>query len=125
MKPTFNYSQIFHIPSFRQLDLIGGEGTKMAYKKVESKMWTPEKENEELEGEVVNIINGAYGTQYTIRTKEGMVSTPSHKVLQDRMLEVQKGDKVKLVYLGEQASTIEGRNATRLYDVFIDVNKKK
>ena len=95
----------------------------MGYVKQEGAgIWLPEKENEELEGEVVHInTEGLYGTQYTIKKEDDEeVLTPSHKVLQNRMQKAEKGTKVKIVFTGTEAPKIRGQNETKMYDVFFD-----
>ena len=122
MTTLSNYKITLNIPTIKQLDLIGGEGIEMGYKKVESSLWTPKDKDEELEGVVMKVVDGSYGKQYQIKTEDGkVVLTPSHKVLQDRMLEVEPDMKVKLVYLGAEPSKTAGKNPTQLYDGFIDV----
>lgn len=94
-------------------------GVKMEWEKQETEMWLPEKEGDELIGEVTDIVEGAYGFQYTIKKKDGKETrTPSHKVLQSRMSNVGKGDMVKIVYKGEEAPKVKGQNPTKIYEVF-------
>jgi hypothetical protein len=84
-------------------------------------MWLPETEGEELMGKVEDITEGLYGNQFLIRPlgQEDSIMTPSHKVLQNRMVKVQKGDTVKIVYKGQEPPSVKGQNPTRLYEVFI------
>lgn len=84
-------------------------------------IWLPSEENEELVGEIVNInTEGAYGSQYSIKKDDGEeILTPSHKVLQNRLIKAKTGDKVKLVYKGEEPPSIKGNNPTKIYEVFI------
>lgn len=85
-----------------------------------SDIWIPTEEGEELIGEVTDSYEGGYGQQYTIKKEDGSeVRTPSHKVLQNRMAKVEKGNKVKIVYTGEEPPTVKGQNPTRMYDVFV------
>lgn len=82
-------------------------------------MWMPEKEMEELVGEVADIQEGGYGLQYSIKKEDGnTILTPSHKVLQSRMLKVRVGDIVKIVYKGEEPPSVKGRNPTKMYEVY-------
>ncbi len=95
----------------------------MGYVKQEGAgIWLPEKEKEELEGEVTHInTEGLYGVQYTIKKSDGdEVLTPSHKVLQNRMQKAEKGTKVKIVFTGTEPPKIRGQNETKMYDVFFD-----
>lgn len=95
----------------------------MGYVKQEGAgIWLPEKEKEELEGEVTHINReGLYGVQYTIKkSDDDEVLTPSHKVLQNRMQKAKVGTKVKIVFMGTEAPKIRGQNPTSMYDVFFD-----
>lgn len=96
----------------------------MGYVKQEGAgIWLPKDEKDTLEGEVTHInTEGLYGTQYTIKPKEGgdEVLTPSHKVLQNRMQKAKVGTKVKIVFTGQEAPKIRGQNHTQMYDVFFD-----
>lgn len=84
-----------------------------------SSIWLPEKEGEEMIGEVKNInTEGLYGNQYSIETEKGAYLTPSHKVLQNRMVNVSVGDKVKIVYVGEEPPAVRGQNPTKMYEVY-------
>lgn len=94
----------------------------MAYKKQEQEMWLPVKEGEELEGDIIEInTEGMYGNQYHIKKADGsVIVTPSHKVLQNRIINCVKGDKVKIVYVGEESPKVKGQNPTKMYDVYRD-----
>lgn len=84
-------------------------------------MWIPEKEGDELKGEVIAInTEGDYGNQYMIKKDDGEETlTPSHKVLQSRLRPVKVGDKVRIVYKGEEAPAVKGHNATKMYEAFL------
>lgn len=82
-------------------------------------LWLPEKEGDELKGEVTEIVTGTYGQQFVIKKSDGEeIKTPSHKVLQNRMVKIKTGDHIKIVYLKEEPPTLKGNNPTKLYDVF-------
>lgn len=84
-------------------------------------MWMPEVGGEELMGVVTDIVDGLYGNQYMIKPvgEEELIKTPSHKVLVNRMVEVKKGDMVKLIFVEEQPPAVKGQNPTKMYDVYI------
>jgi len=86
--------------------------------------WKPTEEGQYLQGEIKEIDKeGTYGYQYTIETIQGKVFiTPSHRVLQNRMRKVEKGDIVRIEYLGEEDSKQKGYDPMRMYEVYI---KKK
>lgn len=85
-------------------------------------IWLPDKENEELVGEVTHIDrDGLYGVQYTIKkSDDDEVKTPSHKVLQNRMQKAEVGTKVKIVFTGTEPPKIRGQNPTTMYEVYFD-----
>jgi len=96
----------------------------MTWEKQESNsdFWNPEKENEELVGEVIEVRPGMYGNQYLIKKENGEeILTPSHKILQGRMTKVIVGNKVKHVFIKQDLPKIKGQNGVKLYDVFIDL----
>lgn len=89
-------------------------------------IWIPTEEGEELIGKVVNRAEGSYGPQWTIEDKEGNEHrTPSHKVLQNRMANVNPDDEIKIIYTGKEPPAVKGQNPTRMYDVFIAKGKAK
>ena len=83
-------------------------------------IWIPEKEGQELIGEVTHIdTEGLYGTQYVVKKTDGEeVRTPSHKVLQNRMQKAVVGTEVKIVYKGNEPPKIRGQNPTEIYEVY-------
>lgn len=84
-----------------------------------SGLWLPEKEGDELIGEVTDVKEGTYGNQFVIKKQDGEeIRTPSHKVLQNRMTDATVGTKVKIVYIGEEPPSVKGQNPTKMYDVF-------
>lgn len=94
---------------------------KMTYVKQEGgSYWNAEKKGDILEGKVTAKNEGEYGLQYTIETNEGEFVTPSHKVLQSRMVKANIGDKVKIIFVEEELPTTKGYKPTKIYEVFID-----
>lgn len=94
----------------------------MGEKKLEGlNIWIPEKDGEELAGEVTDVNKeGDYGTQHTIKKSNGdEILTPSHKVLQNRLRTVKVGDKVRIVYTGTEAPKVKGYDPTRMYDAYL------
>lgn len=84
-----------------------------------SGLWIPEKKDESVEGEVVEIKKGLYGLQLVIQKADGTkATTPSHKALQSRLTDFQVGDFIKIVYLGVDLPKVKGQQGTRLYSVF-------
>jgi len=81
-------------------------------------MWLPEKANDELVGKIIEQIEGSYGMQWIIETKEGNVRTPSHKVLQNRLNGIETGKEVKIIYDGEEPPSVKGQHPTKMYRVF-------
>lgn len=82
-------------------------------------MWLPEKENDEITGEVTHIVEGLYGNQLVLKTPSGKeLKTPSHKVLQARCAGLKVGDNIRIVYLEEQPPKVRGQNPTKMYEVY-------
>ena len=95
------------------------------WEKVESifNIWIPTVEGDTLEGEVLDVKESNFGLQYTIRAKDGEeYSTPSHKVLQNRLNGVVKGDSIRIVFVSLEPPKVRGQFPMRMYDVF---KKKK
>lgn len=84
--------------------------------------WQPTEEEDQIEGEVIDIVEGIYGSHYKIKTAKEEIMTPAHKVLLNRLQTVQKGQKVRIVYTGEQPPKVRGQNPTKMYEVYL---KKK
>lgn len=80
--------------------------------------WNPKVVDECLVGEVIEITKGRFGDRFTIKTDDLEVQTPSHKVLQSRMVHVVVGSIVKIIYKGELAPKVRGENTTKLYEVY-------
>lgn len=81
--------------------------------------WKPEKEGDELKGIVVDSFDGSYGKQFVVEDEDkNKHVTPSHAVLQNRMVGVEKGSQVVIRYDGEEAGK-KGQNPTKLYRVFV------
>ena len=87
-----------------------------------AKVWLPEEEDDEIQGEVLGIQQGAYGMQLVLKTKDGELLTPSHKVLQNRLALVKVGDVVKIVYTGKEKSKQKGHQDMSMYSVFVKGN---
>lgn len=101
----------------------GEGGDRMTDKWIEQEgagMWIPQNEGDELIGTVTDIVEGDYGKQYVIKKDDGEeIRTPSHKVLQNRMAKVKAGNKVKIVYTGEEPPSVKGQKPTKMYKAFI------
>jgi hypothetical protein len=92
-------------------------------KQENSAFWSPEKNGDELVGEVIAIDEGQYGKNYTVKKEDGtVVITGANKALLPRMMNVKVGGHVKIVYLGEELPKIKGYKPTKLFDVFIKKN---
>lgn len=84
-------------------------------------IWIPKKEGEEITGKVIAISEGQFGKQASIQLSNGeVVLTPSHKVLQARMVKVKVGDEVKIVAGKKDLPKVKGYKETQLYDVYIN-----
>ena len=95
--------------------------TPQGFDKIESNnsFWNPSVIGEYIEGELQKKVDGDFGTICIIKTHDGEVSTPSHKVLQNRMAKVNIGQIVRIVLTGEELPKIKGHNPTKLYEVYV------
>ena len=94
----------------------------MTYEKVEQEQidfWKPQKVEDFIEGKIVEVRDSKFGNTYVLLNDEGkLVGTPSHKVLQNLLLKLNVGDRVKIVLIDLKES---GKgNPTMMYDVFVD-----
>jgi len=91
------------------------------WKKVEpGNVWKEENEGDSIEGTLKNIREGNYENKvYDIETEEGLRTVFGSVVLDDRMAQVELGQKIKIVFTGTSPSKVPGRNPTKLYDVFV------
>ena len=94
---------------------------KEEFTKVESTgdIWKPKEKGEEKIGVVEDIIEGKFGKQYILLVGDDAIKTPSHRVLQNRMADVKRGQTVKIIFLGTELPTVKGNNPTAMYDVYI------
>lgn len=83
-------------------------------------MWLPEKPGDELTGKITEIVDGTYGRQYKLQLPDGKTATtPSHKVLQNRLAEAKVGDVVKIIFLEAAPPAVKGQNPMQMYKVGI------
>ena len=86
-----------------------------------SMYWKPETKGEEIVGVMVESRNDKdYGLQCRIENKMQDIDvwTPSHRVLQNKLQEAKVGDKLRIIYDGEEETSKQGKNPTKLYRVF-------
>lgn len=82
--------------------------------------WLPEKEGDKISGKIVDIIDGEFGKTYSIEQEnKEIINTPSHKVLQNRLVGAEIGDVIGVVYMGEELPKVKGQNPLKMYDIFI------
>ena len=56
----------------------------------------------------------------TVIKEDGVeMLTPSHKVLQNRLTNVKKGDNIRIVYKGTEDAKKKGYNPTEMYKVYL------
>ena len=80
-------------------------------------IWIPEEEGDGIQGEVVEVIEGKYGINLRVKDKdEKEFITPSHKVLQSRLLCVELGDIIRIEFIRSEP-TNKG-NPIMLYKVW-------
>ena len=74
-----------------------------------SEIWRASKAGEVLEGGIVEIRDGTYGTEAIIENKTGArLQTPAHVILQRKIEQLAVGDWVKILYQGRRV-TLSGR----------------
>lgn len=107
---------------FATYDEFIGEVLKMAYKKIEDKIFKFEKVGDEIEGTLLSKeISGIYDNEvFKIQTEECVVTVFSSTVLSSQMTGVNIGDKIKIVFTGVKENTKKGQKDIKLYDVFVD-----
>lgn len=89
-------------------------------------IWLPTEKGTELVGSVKDVIEGKFGSQLVVVQEDNVeITTPSHKVLQNRIKNVKKDDMIKIVYTGEELPEVKGNNPTRMYDVYIKGGDKE
>ncbi len=104
-----------------------GQSKKIWNEVPSSEYWNPETQNESIEGELIDIVEGNFGKQYAIKNLENgkIILTPSHKVLQSQMATVKIGNVVKLVFVEEIPNVVKGRSATKMYKIYIQEEEKE
>lgn len=86
--------------------------------KGESNMWLPARAGDSIEGIIISITQGQYGVQAVIEDKEGKhIALPSHKVLQNRIVNCKVGELIKVIYEKEELPKVRGQNPTKIYKV--------
>ena len=79
------------------------------------------KENKTIIGEFVKYENGNFGKQAVLLVDEKEVSIPSLSVLNSKLGKLEKGNRVKIVYTGEEKAEESGRYYST-FDVFVKFN---
>ena len=99
----------------------------MAYEKVDTQTWKPEKEGDFIEGIFVGSesnVGDNNAKLYHLEVAEKPIAVWGSVVLDTKMIAAKPGDKIKIVYLG-RAEAKSGKNAAKLFDVFIDFELRK
>lgn len=106
----------------RQSSAVAEEVPTMAFKKIENNIefWKPTTKNDERLGVVVEEReHPKYGRSVVLKGDKGdLIGLPSHTALQSLLKTVKRGDRVKVVYLGEEEN--DAGTKYRNYEVFID-----
>lgn len=83
-------------------------------------IWEPTP-GEQVEGTIQEAQEGPYGAYYIILRADGSkIRTPSHKVLQSRLVNAKVGDKVRIVAGEKEPPKIKGHQHTQLYRVWLE-----
>lgn len=64
-------------------------------------IWKPKKIGETIEGIVSRVYEGNFGTTADVETKKGRITLPAHKNLIQAITEMEKGDEIKIEYVGK------------------------
>jgi len=94
----------------------------MAYEKVEAKTWKPINPNDFIEGKLKSIqdeVGGNNSMLYHIDKGNEVEGVWGSAVLDPLMRDARLGDQVKIVFTG-LGTAKPGKNAPKLYEVFID-----
>jgi len=83
-------------------------------------IWMPEVKGNELKGEILKLDSDTqFGLQATLKDSKGEeVLTPSHKWLQNCMKRLAVGDKIRIVFDGEEPPKVKGQSPTKKYKVY-------
>lgn len=94
----------------------------MAFVEIETGIWKPENENDEIVGVLLSKetdVGINKSNLYTLEVEGKPVGIWGSTVLDPKMLGVKVGDTVKIVYLGKGEAQ-GGKSAPKLFKVFID-----
>ena len=81
--------------------------------------WKPENEGDSVEGRLVEIRDGKYGAVYDVEKSDGtLITVSTSAVLANRIRKNDVGKEVRIVFDGQQASKLKGKNPTNLFKVF-------
>ena len=78
-----------------------------------------EKKGDSIEGTFKESIEGKFGQDYLITTKEDTMTVFGTTVLNTKMKTIQQGSKIKIVYNGEKKAETGGR-MYKDFSVFVD-----
>ena len=94
----------------------------MAYKEINPTDWKPEKEEDFIEGILVNSqkdIGVNKSMLYSIETQDGVINVWGAAILDSRMGLVKVGDQIRITYKG-LAEAKGGKNAAKIFKVEVD-----
>ena len=84
-----------------------------------SGMWTPKNKGDFIQGMVIEVREGQYGKQITVKDANNVTYlTPSHKALQSRIADIKVNDIIKIEFQGQDLPKVKGQMGTMLYKVF-------
>ena len=89
-----------------------------------SNIWLPVKEDEQVQGRIIRVTEGQFGSMYVLELDDKTEQTlPSHRYLMPRLAMCQVGDYIKVTYTGEQPPKLRGQNPMKTYTVARIKNK--
>ncbi len=94
----------------------------MTFKEIETGVWKPEKENDEIVGILLSKESGVGKNNsniYVLEVDNKPMSVWGSTVLDPKMISVKLGQKIKIVYLGKGEEK-PGRSPAKLFTVWRD-----
>ena len=97
----------------------------MVFKEIEPSLWIPEKEGDSITGTFVNAdsnVGPNNSTMYHLEVEGKPVGIWGCTILDQRMVAVKPGDKLRITYkgLGEK---VGGKNPAKIFKVEVDVEE--
>lgn len=107
-------------PIQTNLNKSNTEDKKMTYKEIDPSFWKPENDGDSVEGTYIGAeheVGENKSELYTVEATDGNpVKVWGSTILDQKMVAIKSGDKIKITYLGKGEAK-SGRNAPKLFKV--------